>query len=208
MTRRRIAIVLASCAAITACSRSDNASSLADAEEARARDRFAKKKLDEANAGRVWGVSSTSEVQFDEGFGNILYDPEDQSRNPSFHNHAFRWIGQHAHVRLKTHGDHPMKLTVAGWVHENVIRSKPVMSFFIDGFYVFPDPKRHEDGMPIEPPGHYAFEFKVPSWMLHREWVDLIVRTSSVAFHWGDPPELNVALVYYFSWSELDPSDL
>jgi len=171
------------------------------AAEIKAREEFAKAKLNEVDAGRAWTVSSTSEVTFEEGFGIVMYDPPDQTKNPSFYNHAFRWMGQNGHVRLKTHKDRDMKILIAGWIHENVIRTKPMIELFIDGYYVHR--LKPEDDKPIEN-GHYWIEEKIPSWMLKREWVDLIVKITSVGFHWGDPPELNVALVYRFEWKDAD----
>ena len=75
--------------------------------------------LFEADAGRALGVASTSEVQFDEGFGILSYE-NDSDSHPSMTNHAFRWMGQNAHIRLKTHGSRPMKFLMVGWAHHVV----------------------------------------------------------------------------------------
>jgi hypothetical protein len=165
------------------------------AAETAQREAFAKARLEEVDAGRAWGVSSTSEIQFDEGFGMLSYDPPDQTKSPSFYNHAFRWMGQNAHIRLKAHGTHPMKVVVAGWLHENVTRTRPVINVFVDGYYA------GSSGL-VEKAGHYWIDLTIPSWMFRRPWVDLTLRTNAVGFHWGDPPQLNVALVYKFSWTE------
>ena len=38
---------------------------------------------------------------------------------------------------------------------------------------------------------------------LPREWVDLNIRLSSISWHWADPPDLMLALVYRFEWTEM-----
>jgi hypothetical protein len=169
------------------CSRSDGADP--HAAEIATREAFAKRALEDAHAGRALGVSSTSEIQFEEGFSILSYDPPDD-----FHNHAFRWMGQNAHIRLKSHGKRAMKLVVVGWTNEKVIRAKPVMNLFIDGQFIATTNEIRD--------GHYWIETVVPEWVFRRPWVDLIIRTNAVGFHWGDPPELKVALVYRFGWTE------
>ncbi|MBX3225240.1 MAG: hypothetical protein KF795_32345, partial [Labilithrix sp.] len=165
------------------------------ADEVREREAFAKKLLVEADAGRALGVSSTSEIQFEEGFGILSYETDPKDGHPSFSNHAFRWMGQNAHVRLKTHGGRPMKLQVVGWAHLKVIGTQPVINIYIDGLYVGSTP-------PIGGEGHYWIEQVIPEWALRRPWVDLVLRTTAVGYHWGDPPELKVLNVYRFGWTE------
>ena len=53
-----------------------------------------------------------------------------------------------------------MKVTIAGWVHQNVIRSKPVIELFIDGYYLASTPI-------IDGGGHYILEAVVPEWMVN-----------------------------------------
>jgi hypothetical protein len=173
------------------CSRGDRPDPFAD--EVAMREAYAKKTLFEADAGRAWNVSSTSEYQFEEGFTLILYEQGKDALGPTFREHAFRWIGQTAHVRLKTHGKRNMKLSLRGWANEEAIRAKPVMNAFVDGVYV------GTSGVIEE--GHYVIETIVPAWALKRPWVDLVIRTNAVGFHWGDIPELKVLNVYHFSWT-------
>ena len=152
------------------------------------RQAFVESKLREADAGRALNVASSTRVQFGEGFSPLSFDPSDD-----FHNHAFRWMGQNAHVRLKTTGG-PMRLVMRGWVHEKIVQSKVVLTFFVDGAFVAATG-------PVEDE-HFSVETVVPPEQLRRPWVDLTVRTSAVAFHWADPPELKVIVVYGFEWSE------
>ncbi len=194
---RRLALVLAPLVAILAilgCSRNKPDPY---AEEAKARDAFTKRLLMEADAGRALGVSSTSEIQFEEGFGILSYEMDAKDGNASFTNHAFRWMGQNAHVRLKTHGSKPMRLQVVGWAHLKVIGSQPVIHVYIDGLYL-------GSTEPIGGEGHYWIEWTIPEWALRRPWVDLVLRTTAVGFHWADPPDLKVLNVYRFGWTEAD----
>ncbi len=165
------------------------------ADEVHAREAFVKKSLDEADAGRALSVASTPEIQFEEGFGVLSFEKDPDDGHESITNHAFRWMGQVAHVRLKTKGARPMHLTMQGWAHHKVIATRPVVTVFIDGVYVASTPAIGEDG-------HYMIDQVIPEWALRRPWVDLVVRTNAVGFHWGDVPELRVLNVYRFTWTE------
>lgn len=181
------------------CSRSDKLAPYAS--EIAEREAFAKNVLVDAGASRALGVSSTAEIQFDEGFGILSFDPPgdllpDGGIAPHLFNHAFRWMGQNATARLKTRGGKAMKLLVAGWAHHGVIQAKPVISAYIDGHYI-------DSVGPIEA-GHYWLETVVPPSVMRREWVDLTLRTNAVGFHWSDVPELNVLNVYRFEWTEAE----
>jgi hypothetical protein len=165
------------------------------AEETRAREAFVKKALLEADASRAYGMSSNGEVQFEEGFGVLSYELDSKDGHASITNHAFRWMGQTAHARLKTHGKAPMRLRMGGWVHEKVVQTRPVLSFYVDGAYL-------GSTEPVGGDGHYHVDLQVPGWALRRPWVDLVVRTNAVGFHWADVPELRVLNVYTFEWSE------
>ena len=159
-----------------------------DSEEVKTREVFAKARMLEADAGRAWGLSSKSDAQFEQGFSQIQYDPPED-----FRNHAFRWMGQNAHIRLKRHGSKPMRLLMVGWVNEHAMRTKPILTAYIDGVPIKALP-------PIT--DHYWLEVVIPPEQLTREWVDLNVRLSSVSWHWADPPNLLVALLYRFEWGE------
>ena len=188
-------LVLLACAAVllTACSRRDGADPYAA--EAVEREAFVRSALDAGGASRALGVASTWDIQFEEGFSILSYELDSKDGHADFKNHAFRWMGQHAHVRLKSHGARPMRLIVAGWMHHKVVGTRPVINLFIDGIHL-------GSTNPIREDGHYWFEKVVPEWMIQRPWVDLVIQTTAVGFHWSDPPELRVLNVYKFAWTE------
>lgn len=143
------------------------------------------------DAGRALGIGSRNDVLFEEGFSIVSYDPPNDYRNG-----AFRWMGQRGHVRLRGHGDHAMSLTLKGWLHELVIRAKGVVTVYLDGIRLF-------DTGAVEM-GHWQAEVVVPSAILHgRGWSDLIITVSAVAFHWSEPPALQVVVLNALDWSEL-----
>jgi hypothetical protein len=142
------------------------------------------------DAGRILNVASTSNFIFEEGFSIIRHDPPDNYRN-----HAFRWMGKNGHVRLKGHDGAPMHLKVTGWVDERVIRARPVIEVSIDGRFI-------QRIGPIDG-GHFWLETVVQPEVLHgADWVDLDIMVSAVAFHWAEPPELQVVVIYGFEWDE------
>lgn len=185
-------LLLVAALALTACSRKDPKPT----RESVAREEFARKTFADIHADRAWNVSSKSDVQFDEGFSGINYDPGKQDKRPSFYNHAFRWMGQHAHVRLKPHPQKRMKLVVGGWASEHDMRTHPVVQLFIDDYFL-------NSTDVLDNNGHFYFEQEVPAWMLQREWVNLIVKTNAVGFHWVDPPGLATLVLYRFEWREV-----
>lgn len=161
------------------------------ATEVERREELKKRILAEEDASRAGGVSSRPDVVFEDGFSKIMYDPPDNYRN-----HAFRWMGGNAHARLKSHGDKRMKIRTVGWINEPVLKTRPVLTFNING-----RPLGQVD--PIDKSFFY-FEGEVPPQMFDgREWADLNIVVSSVAFHWADPPNLAVALVFRFDWEEM-----
>ncbi len=181
------ALALATC---LGCSRGDPGAPVDPyADETARREAFIKHSMLEADAGRALGMSSTAEIQYEEGLSLLSYDPPDD-----FHAHAFRWMGQRAHIRLKTRGRRTMKIVMGGWIHEKVIRTHPVMSLYIDNELM-------KTSKPIDRE-HFEIEAIIPDWSMRRPWVDLQIRTSAVGFHWGDPPELRVIVLYKFEWSE------
>jgi hypothetical protein len=158
--------------------------------EIAARAEYAKRMLIEEDAGRLLGVASSPDIMFEEGFSRVSYNPPDHWRE-----HAFRWLGQNAHVRLRSHPGRAMRLHVQGWVNEEIVRTKAQISVFLDGEFL------RAEG-PFDN-GHYWIEVDVPPSMLKRPWVDLNLRLNAVGFHWSDPPLLMVANVYNFSWTEV-----
>ena len=93
-------VLLASAAVLlTACSRRDGADPYAA--EAAEREAFVRSALDAGGASRALGVASTWDIQFEEGFSILSFELDSKDGHASFTNHAFRWMGQHAHVRLQ-----------------------------------------------------------------------------------------------------------
>ncbi|MBX3260797.1 MAG: hypothetical protein KF782_14020, partial [Labilithrix sp.] len=191
--KRALLPVAAATSLVAGCSRGDAADPYA--EEIARREAFTRAALDAGGASRALGVASTSEVRFEEGFGILSFELDKEDGHASFTNHAFRWMGQNAHVRLKTHGKTPMKLQIVGWAHLKVIGAEPVISIYVDGLHL-------GSTEPIGGEGHYWIERIVPEWALRRPWVDLVIRTTAVGYHWSDPPELKVLNVYRFGWTE------
>jgi hypothetical protein len=158
--------------------------------EATARDTFARAAVIDAGGGRALQVASRADVLFEDGFSIVSYDPPED-----YHNAAFRWMGQRGHVRLHSHGDKPMHLAIRGWVNENVIRAKPVITVYLEGHRIW-------DTGAIEN-GAWGVDADVPPGMLRDSgWVDLIIGVSAVAFHWGEPPDLRVVVVNSLEWRE------
>jgi hypothetical protein len=161
--------------------------------EVEAREAFARRMLLAEDAGRALGLSSTKDIQFDEGFSMITYFPPDH-----FRDHAVRWMGQNAHIRLHGHPGKSMKLHIGGWANTDVLRTRPFLVLFIDG-------ERLGQIGPVPPEfqGHFWFDIVVPPEKLTREWVDLNIKANCVAFHWADPPTLQVLQMYNFEWTEV-----
>jgi hypothetical protein len=159
--------------------------------EIHARQDYAKRMLLTEDAGRTLSVASSPDIMFEEGFSMISTNPPE-----NFRAHAVRWMGQNAHVRLRAHPGRRMKLHFGGWVNESVIKAHPFMTVYLDG-------ERIGTVGPIQL-DHYWFDVVLPPEKLHREWVDLNIRTNAIAFHWGDPPTLTVVQIYNFKWEPTD----
>lgn len=173
---------------LTACSRPARDEKLE--EEIRAREAYAKRLVEEADAGRMTKVMSRSDVIFEEGFSKVLYDPDED-----FRAHAFRWMGKQGHVRLRNTKNRPMRLYVEGWVNKKVIQAHPVITAYVDGQYL-----ETTNEIWFE---HWKLDVVVPPEMMRgREWLDLTLACNAVGFHWSDPPELRVIVVYDFKWEE------
>lgn len=158
--------------------------------EGEAREAFARATALDAGARGALLVASRPDVLFEEGFSIVSYDPPNDYRNP-----AFRWMGQRGHVRLRGHADRPMTLKLTGWLHEKVIRTKAVVTLYLDGQLL------HEVGA-VEN-GHWWATVAVPPRMLHGSaWADLIIAVSAVSFHWSDPPALQVVVLSTLEWLE------
>jgi len=145
----------------------------------------------DAGQGSAWSVSSRSEILFEEGFSGVQYDPPDD-----FRAHGFRWTGQRARVRLKSHGDRPMHLLLYGWVNLKVTRTHPTLAVYVDGQLVGGAP-------PVDDSGLWGIDTIVPASMLRdAKWVDLTLVVSAVAWHWAEPPDLRVVVLNGLFWDE------
>lgn len=155
-----------------------------------ARERFARAVALDAGSGRSLNVGSRADVLFEEGFSLVSYDPPDD-----FHNHAFRWMGPRGHLRLRSRGTHPMALEIVGYLNEKVIRSKAVVTAYLDGVPV-------AVAMAGEG-GGWSINMVVPSERIRSTgWMDLFLTVSAVGFFWAEPPDLRVVVVSTVAWTE------
>jgi hypothetical protein len=83
-------------------------------------------------------------------------------------------------------------------VNEKVIHARPVITAYIDGMFV-------ETTKQIEG-GHWKMEKALSTgYFRDREWVDLDIRCNAIGFHWGEPPDLKVVVLYDLTWTEFEP---
>jgi hypothetical protein len=152
--------------------------------------------LRETDAGRVIDIASNTDVQFEDGFSGVHFNPKDDIR--AF---PYRWMADHAHVRLRKHGEKTMHLAMAGWVDHKYVKSKIVINLYIDGYFM---PLMVNEGKPtpLEDPKFFIDAY-VPAGFLHREWVDLHIRPSSVGEHWLRVVDLNAITVERLEWKEV-----
>jgi hypothetical protein len=182
---RLAALALAALAG--ACSK-DGSTPEVEAEIAR-REAFAHALALDAGENTAWGVSSRSDVRFGDGLSFVQYDPPHD-----FRGRAFRFMGQRATIRLAPRDDRPMRLFVYGWLDTKALRTRPVVSAFIDGRLV-------ATIGPVEPEGHWMIDTVISSDVLGgKRWVNLVLVLSSVAFHWDEPPVLKVAVLTGLEW--------
>jgi hypothetical protein len=159
-------------------------------EEVARRERFARNLLVvDGGPAPALRVGSSTEVHFEEGFTPVQFDPVDDAKG-----HAFRWMGKRGHVRVHTQGNEPMHLRIAGWMNEKGLHMRPTAMAFIDGQGVgYP--------VPADENGIFVIDFTVEPSLFHgKRWVDLDIVPSSVAYHWADPPELKMVVVFDFVW--------
>jgi hypothetical protein len=104
-------------------------------------------------------------------------------------------MGQNCHVRLKSHGNRTMKLAFHGWADPHALKTRPVVSAYIDG-RLFGATQALDTGL-------WGIESIVPGDVLGSRWVDLNITVSAVGFHWEDPPKLKTVLMNGLSWTEV-----
>jgi hypothetical protein len=154
------------------------------------RDQFARKLAEREGVLRAYRLQSSYDVRFGSSFSGIGFDPKGDYRGK-----AFRWIGQHSFVRLRPHGTKPMNLAVYGWIDTAAIHTRPAVTAYIDG-KVIADMVVGADG------GFALIGTAPPDILAGKQWVTLEISVSSVSFHWSDPPDLMVANILDFDWSE------
>ena len=160
------------------------------ADERARRDQFVRTTAEREGATGSLRLTSSANVRFETGFSIIQYDPPGD-----YHNHAFRYLGQHSVVRLRTRGAKPMKLEIHGWVNCKLIRSKPSLAAYVDG--------RAISDVAVGDDGLFMLGGVIgPDVTAGKPWVDLTIDISSVGWHWGDPPTLMVALISDLDWAE------
>lgn len=188
---RRASTLLAALALVAATTACERATPPAVEHENARREAYAHTIAQDAGCAGNFNVASTNDIHYVEGFSVLLHDPPDD-----FHAPAFRWMGQNGRVRLKSHGNRPMHLSIVGWAHEKVLMTRPVVSLYVDGNFI------HSTGQ-VPEGGHWRFDVDVPAPLLaNRPWVELRIAVNAVAFHWADPPELRVIVVNELHWTE------
>lgn len=153
-------------------------------------DVFARATAADAGASVAFDLASSDDVHYEWGFSDIEYDPAGDYRG-----RPFRWFSQHSFVRLRSHGDKPMRLVFNGWLNREVIGAIPTVTLLVDGVIV--------GSFRAEKDGAFGGMAIVREPLLRdRDWVGLTVEISSVTYHWAEAPALKVALTGKLEWSE------
>ena len=88
-----------------------------------------------------------------------------------------------------------MALEIVGYLNEKVIRSKAVVTAYLDGVPV-------AVAMAGEG-GGWSINIVVPSERIRSTgWMDLFLTVSAVGFFWAEPPDLRVVVVSTVAWTE------
>ena len=183
-----IVLTLVALAALAAgCS---NKAPRATAEQAAGREAITR--AAQADAGdSSWTVSNTDEIIYVDGFTLIQHEPSADSVG-----RGFRWMGQRGRVRLKTHGDRPMRLFMYGWANIKILQTTPTITAFIDGRPVANSTPPHDTGL-------WGVDVIVPAeYLAGRDWVELTVTSSTIAWPWIDAKDVSVIAFNFLSWTE------
>lgn len=183
--KRRAAVV---CALILACHSPGEERRTAD--EIALRDKFITTLAESEDAGRAVTLLSRSDLRFEDGFGDLLFDPPGNVRNK-----ALRNVGRRAHLMLRRHGDTRMHLVVGGWANVKAIGTRPVFSVRLNGSIIASDVVTEEGGMGTN-------VLVTADRFEGAEWADVYIELSSVGFFQSEPPALTVALVTDVTWTE------
>lgn len=152
-------------------------------EEIERREAYARSLLLDAGGTGALGVGNSVNIHFVDGFSKVEFDPEGDWRG-----RAFRHLGKRGRVRLRV-GDEPMHLRVGGWANEKVLRTRPSVSMYLDNVPI-------SSGF-IDEKGVFGFDGDLdPALTRGKEYVYLDIVPSTVGWHWAEPPELKVFLVF------------
>lgn len=174
---RRLFLTLATLA-LGACKRDPRVG-----EEIERREAFARSVLIDGGGAAALGVGNSVNIHFVDGFSKVEFDPAEDWRG-----RAFRHVGKRGRVRLRV-GDEPMHLRVGGWANEKVIHTRPSVSMYLDNVPI-------SSGL-VDEKGVFGFDGDLdPALTRGKEWVYLDIMPSSVGWHWSEPPELKVVVVY------------
>lgn len=148
-------------------------------DEAERRDAFVKRLAFAEDAGQSWALTSRDGLVFGDGWFRMENHPFGDARG-----HAWRWMARTAVVQIRT-GRVEGKLKMEGWVPDDVLGSRPVITFTVDGVLL---------ASIVAMGREWRLEETVPASMQRRDWIDVTLATSAVASPPNDARELGVAL--------------
>lgn len=188
MKRRAWVFLFSAAVVLSGCGRRSKPRS----DEELRREEFTKRHVEAESLGRAYALSSHWDLHLDEGLSVIMFDPPGDPRNK-----AIRWIGQLVRVRLRRHGDKPMKFEATGWANVEVLQTRPSVTLYVAHRMV------HEG--PVAENGGFWTGGQIPAeWFGNDEWITAELVLSSVSFHWGEPPDLKVALLTSVGYREIE----
>lgn len=138
------------------------------------------------DGGQSWELSTRDDVRFGDGFFPLEHTKPNDARSE-----GWRWMGRHGVVNLKTNGGKPHRLVIGGGLVMGINHS--TITFTIDGVVL--DVHVVDKG--------WLLDKVVPSSMLTREWVELVVTPSAFLVPPFDSRELG-ATVSTLRWEPVD----
>ncbi len=156
-------------------------------EERTARDTFLKSLAEREGTQEAYGLTSREDVRFEEGFSPLEFDPPGDVRK-----HAFRWVGQKAHVRLKSHGDKPSHLLIGGWSDQKNLMTHATLRVTINGHILASNVATTDGGI--------GADLTVDASTLEgREWSDLYLEVTTLYYDW-EPKNYRAILISKLTW--------
>lgn len=156
-------------------------------EERTAREAFLKALAEREGTQEAYGLTSREDVRFEEGFSPLEFDPPGDVRK-----HAFRWVGQKAHVRLKSHGDKPSHLLIGGWSDQKNLMTHATLRVTINGHILASNVAATDGGI--------GADLTVdPSTLEGREWSDLYIEVTTLYYDW-EPKNYRAILISKLTW--------